>query len=101
MDVLVRRVMREACSLHPQSAIEQVYLPHQQGGRGLLNIEDLFHCRVILLSQHLQTSADALVGMYFVVDCSLPASRSIINRANNFHSAMSFTIQPTSVTCGG
>ena len=55
---------------------------------------------MILLSQHLQTSADALIGMYFVVDCSLPASRSIINKANNFLSAMSLTIQPTSVTCG-
>ena len=99
MDALVRRVMREACSLHPRSAIERVYLPHQQGGRGLLNIEDLYHRRVILLSQHLQTSADALVRMCYVVDCSLPASRSIITRANNFLKTMSLTIQLTSVTC--
>ena len=32
MDVLVRKVMREASSLRSRSAVERVYLPHCQGG---------------------------------------------------------------------
>ena len=37
IDVLVRKVITEVRSLHPRSAVECVYLPHQLGGRGLLN----------------------------------------------------------------
>ena len=47
MDILVRKVMREVCSLHPRSAIERLYLSHNRGGCGLLNVEHLYYRRVI------------------------------------------------------
>jgi len=98
MDILVRKVMREVCSLHPRSAIERLYLSHNQGGRGLLNVEHLYHRRVILLSHHLQTSTDALVKMCLTLDSAMPPRKSVVARANTFLASLSLQLELASVT---
>ena len=73
LDILIYRMMVAANSLHPCSAVERLYLPHRLEGRGLLNVEHLYYRCIIMLSQHLQTSDDALVRMCFLLDTSLPS----------------------------
>ena len=36
LDILIRKMMVTANSLHPRSAVERLYLPHRLGGRGLI-----------------------------------------------------------------
>ena len=98
MDVLVRKVMREACSLHSRSAVECVYLPHCQGGRGVLYVEHLYHRRVILLSQHLQTSSNNLVKMCLFLDSLLPARKSVVVRARTFLANLPLNVELGSIS---
>lgn len=39
LDRLTRKILTNNRALHPNSAIERLYLPRKQGGRGLVNIE--------------------------------------------------------------
>lgn len=47
LDRETRKTMHLNRSLHPRSSVPRIYLPRQQGGRGLLNLECL-HDRVVL-----------------------------------------------------
>ena len=89
-DRLVHQVMTAANCHHPRSAIERLHLPRKLGGRGLLCVEHLLECRIIMLSHHLQNSEDALVKMCCTLDYSqLPPSGSIVSRASSLVSSLS------------
>ena len=48
--------------------------------------------------QHQQNSDDSLDKMCYVLDCSMPAGRSIVARAAKLLASMSVSIELTSVT---
>ncbi|KAJ8918174.1 hypothetical protein NQ315_014040 [Exocentrus adspersus] len=47
LDVSTRKVMHMHRSIHPRSSVPRIYLPRDQGGRGLLNLESM-HGRLVL-----------------------------------------------------
>ena len=83
-DVLTRRVMRATCNHHPRSAVERLYLPRSEGGRGLVNVENLFHHRLVILAHHLSSSNDVLVQLCHELDGSLPPRASVKARAEAY-----------------
>ena len=92
LDILVRKAMTSANSLHPRSAVERLYLPHRLGGQGLVGVESLYQRRIIMLSHHLNTSEDALVKMCWLLDVSLPSQKSICSKANKLVNTLSLNI---------
>ena len=84
--------------MHPQSAVERVYLPHNRGSQGMLCIEHLHHRCVILLSYHLQTSEDTLVKMCRLLDSSMPVHKSVVAKANGFLASLSLHFEVAFVT---
>ena len=52
------------------------------GGRGFVNIEHLYQCRVVMLSYHLQTSQDPLVRACCQLVSHFPPRKSLICRAD-------------------
>ena len=67
-DVKTRKLLTAAYSHHPRSAVEHIHLPHSTGGVGLINVENLYYRRVVLIAYHLSTSTDSLVGMCLKLD---------------------------------
>lgn len=47
VDLKTRRILNINQSLHKKSSLQRIYLPRHQGGRGLLNMESLYH-KVVL-----------------------------------------------------
>jgi len=52
--------------------VERLYLPRSEGGRGLINVENFFHHRLVVLSHHLFSSNDVLVQLRNQLDSLLP-----------------------------
>jgi len=72
--------------------VEHLCLPHCLGSRGLLGVENLYHCRIIMLFNHLQTSDDVLVKICLLLDMSLPSRKSICTRANKLVEELSLNV---------
>lgn len=83
-DVLTRKILTSSNSHHPRSAIEHLYLPRYMGGRGLVSIEHLYQRRLLMMSQHFQTSCDPLVRECFNLVSQIPSSKSLVTLANQF-----------------
>ncbi|XP_030746059.1 uncharacterized protein LOC115874901 [Sitophilus oryzae] len=63
LDVITRKMMHMEKSLHTKSSVPRLYLPREQGGRGLLSLESL-HQRVILSTAYtLLKTQDPLLVM--------------------------------------
>ena len=60
-DVMLRKYLTTVNSHYPHAAIEWLYLPRFLRGRGIVNIEHLYWCHIVMLSHHLQTSQGSLL----------------------------------------
>jgi len=87
-DVTVRKTLTAANSHHPRAAVERLYLPRKLGGRGLTNIEHLYHRRLVLLSHHLRTSSDDLVQACCELMLEIPSRRSVLSMADDVASSL-------------
>jgi len=100
-DVVTRKVLTECNSHHPRSSVERLYLPRTVAGRGLINIENLFYRKLVLLAHHLSSSADYLVQLCFKLDQVLPPRVGILSRARSYCLSVSidtdFEICPPSI----
>ena len=47
--------------LHPKSDIDRLYIPRREGGRGLLNVEDVINLAVIGLERYVSNSNERLL----------------------------------------
>ena len=88
-DIVTRRIMTSTCNHHPRSAVERLYLPRSGGGRGLVNVENLYNRRLVVLAHHLCSSSDSLVKLCHKLDNNLPPRCSVILRANTYCSSIS------------
>ncbi|XP_031334544.1 uncharacterized protein LOC116164497 [Photinus pyralis] len=77
IDRLTRRTLTSNRALHPNSAIERLYLPRKQGGRGLINIEAAHNIQIHKLQTYFNTKA---------IHSKLHAS---INQADNKYTPLS------------
>ena len=87
-DVMLRKILTAANSHHPRAAIERLYLPRHVGRRGIVNIEHIYRCRVVMLSYHLQTSQDPLVKACYQLVSTFPPRKSLISRADEIVAAL-------------
>jgi len=87
-DVSSRRIMSSCSSHHPRSAVERLYLPRMDGGRGLVNVQNLYYRKLATLAHHLSSSSDCLVQLCCQLDGLLPPRVSILSRANAYCSSL-------------
>jgi len=90
-DISTRRIMSCHSSHHPRSAVERLYLPCSVGGRGLVNVQNLFYRKLAILAHHLSTSPDSLVQLCSQLDKQLPLRVSILLRANSYCSSLNIS----------
>ena len=90
-DVVTRKILTKNNSHHPRSSIERLYLPRSETGRGLINIENLFYRKLVLMAWHLSCSTDCLVQLCSDLDQSLPPRISIHSRAKSYCSSLSIS----------
>jgi len=86
--VLTRRVMTTTCNHHARSAVECLYLPQSEGCCGLINVENLFHRQLVVLSHHLFSSNDVLVQLCNQLDSLLPPCLSVAARADVYFASL-------------
>eukprot|EP00111_Clytia_hemisphaerica_P006903 TCONS_00020006-protein len=61
IDRQTRNVLRQHHMLHLKSDVARVYIPRRNGGRGLLNITDLYKKQIIQYSKYLKNSTEHLL----------------------------------------
>ena len=61
IDRQTRNVLRKNHMLHNISDVDRLYVSRRNGGRGLLNITDLYKCQIITYSQYLHQSTETLM----------------------------------------
>ena len=61
LDRLTRRLLTKFRCLHPKSSTIRLYLPRQEGGRGLLNIYNLCNTQILKIRSSLHASNNDLV----------------------------------------
>ena len=88
-DVSTRKTLTATCNHHPRSAVERLYLSRSVGGIGLINVENLFFRRLVVMAHHLSTSSDSLVQLCYELDCLLPPYPSVLTRARNYCATLS------------
>ena len=81
--------MTECNSHHPHSSVERLYLPCTEAGHGLINIENLFYWKLVLMANHLSSSTDCLVQLCSDLDQSLPPHVAMLSRAKSYCSSLS------------
>ena len=91
-NVSTRKILPATCNHHPRGAVERLYLPRILGGIGLINVENLFYRRLVIIAHHLSNSSDALVRLCYELNCLLPARSSLSARANFYCAALSITV---------
>ena len=61
IDRQTRNVLRQHHMLHLNSDVDRIYISRKQGGRGLINITDLYKNQIINYSRYLKSSTEQLV----------------------------------------
>ena len=78
-----------ACnSHHPRSFVERLYLPRCNAGHVLINIENLYNRKLVLIAHHLVSSTDKLVQLCSDLDHSLLPCISITTRTRDYCSSL-------------
>jgi len=92
--------MIECNTHHPRSSVENLHLPYTKADYGF-NIDNLFYCTLVLMTNHPFSSTDYLVKLCSNLDMSLPLCVAILSRAKNYCSALSIDVNikicPTSI----
>ena len=92
-DVSTRKILTATNNHHPRSAVERVYLPRSAGGIVLINIENLYSRKLVLLVHHLCTSSDPLVSLCYELDLELPKRCAIVARAKDYCALISVSTE--------
>ena len=58
MDRKTRKVLNMYQALHPRSNVGRLYLPHSEGGKGLLSLEECVNAEKRSLGQYLKMNED-------------------------------------------
>ena len=58
MDKKTRKVLNMYQALHPNSNVDRLYLPHSEGRKGLLSLEECINAGNRSLGQYLKTNED-------------------------------------------
>ena len=61
IDRQTRNILRKSHLLHENSDVDRLYLSRSNGGRGLLNITNLYKTQMITYSQYLQQTTECLM----------------------------------------
>lgn len=61
LDTLTRRLLTKFRCHHPRSAVQRLYLPRSQGGRGLINIAELCLRQEIQIREYFLSSPDRFI----------------------------------------
>lgn len=80
LDRLVRRMFTKFRILHPNSAVERLYISRRQGGRGLLNIKRLCQNQINNMKKYFLENSDTFISKLLSLDKSYtPLKLSKIN----------------------
>ena len=63
--MLTRKVLRRHQSHHLNTSPERLYLPHSQGGRGLMSCLQTWEREVVSLAAYLATIQDSIMVMVY------------------------------------
>ena len=91
--MLTRRVMSTTCNHHLRSAIERLYLSRSEGGWGIVKVEGLYNCRLVMLAYHFCTSSDNLVQLCHQLDVNVPPCVSIMAKAETYCACLSINAE--------
>ena len=61
LDRKTRKLLTMHGGLHPKSNVDRLHIPRKEGGRGLLNVEDVINLAVIGLERYVSSSAERLL----------------------------------------
>ena len=61
LDRKTRKLLTMHGGLHPKSSVDRLYIPRKEGGRGLLNVEDVINIAVIGLERYVCNSNERLL----------------------------------------
>ena len=61
LDRSTRKILRQTKSHHCHASIERLYLPRQEGGRGLTNLEHMWERETVAAARYLHLSQDPQV----------------------------------------
>ena len=61
LDRKTRKLLTMHRGLHPKSNVDRLYIPRKEGGRGLLNVEDVINLAVIGLARYVCNSDERLL----------------------------------------
>ena len=61
LDRKTRKLLTMHGGLHPKSNVDRLYIPRKEGGRGLLNVEDVINLAVIGLERYVCNSNERLL----------------------------------------
>lgn len=70
--VMTRKVMMTCLSHHLHSSVEHLYLPCNDAYHGLINDENLFYSKLVVIACHLSSFGDVLVQLCSDLDQLLP-----------------------------
>ena len=83
IDRQTRNILRQYHMLHLNSDVERVYISRKNGGRGLLNITDLYKNQIINYSTYLKNSTEHLMTLVSTSQTSR-GSKSIHQKAETY-----------------
>ena len=100
LDVATRKAMRAAGMHHPTADVDRVYVRRADGGRGLLNILNVWKSTIVSLATYLTCVSSYDVFLQGVCDYQygLCQSKSIFSLAKKFEREFSIVISPSNNT---
>lgn len=87
LDRLTRKMLSKFRNLHPNSAVERLYISRKQGGRGLLNIKKLCLNQINYMKKYFSSQCDTIIFKLLSLDKSFtPLKLAEINEYHSIHS---------------
>lgn len=92
MDRKTRKMLTMHGMHHPRADTERLYVPRQDGGRGLHQLESAYTIAIIGLSKYLEMSVrDKFIDMVKKHDEAKPKTKSLLALAKRFKTDLNFT----------
>ena len=92
MDVKVRKLLTINKMHHPKADVDRIYLPRVEGGRGMLQLENVYKTLTIGLNCYLESTAEPLLKCVFQQD-KMKKLHSISRQSDKFIKEISLNLE--------
>ena len=83
LDRRTRKLLTMHNAHHPKSNVERIYIPRKEGGRGLLNVEDIVNTAILGLEEYVVDSNERILSAARNIDEVTETAKGFKKRKKN------------------